>query len=180
MFCGSGWICSQQHGHQRHRGKRGGPELWPGHDTSNNIWLANEQSIGGVNSDLGSITKLDSGGAPLSGVSGFGAGGIYFPVAVTADPNGNMWIVNYGDSKVTLLNSSGASLSGAAGWGGMSLEFPVALAVDSNHNAWVANQSANSITRLSADGLTNTVVTWCDGASGMATDQSNNVWVANY
>ena len=149
-------------------------------DTSNNIWFANEQSTGGVNSNLGTITKLSSSGQPLSGSSGYYAGGIYFPIGVAADPNGNLWIVNYGDSKVTLLNSSGASLSGAAGWGGTSLEFPVALAVDSNHNAWVANQSANTITKISADGLTDTVISCCDGASGIATDQSNNVWVANY
>ncbi|MDR3750393.1 MAG: NHL repeat-containing protein [Terracidiphilus sp.] len=148
-------------------------------DTSNNIWFANEQSSG-VNSNLGTITKLSSSGQLLSGSSGFYAGGIYFPIAVTADPNGNIWIVDYGDSKVTLLSSSGASLSGTTGWGGTSLEFPVALAVDSNHNAWVANQSANTITKISANGLTTTVISCCDGASGIATDQNNNVWVANY
>jgi len=149
-------------------------------DTSNNIWFANEQSTGGVNSNLGTITVLNASGQPLSGSSGYSAGGIYFPIGVTADSNGNMWIVDYGDSKVTLLNSSGASLSGTGGWGGTSLAFPVALAVDSSHNAWVANQSANTITKISADGSTATVITCCDGASGIATDQSNNVWVANY
>jgi hypothetical protein len=149
-------------------------------DIHGNIWFANEQSTGGVNGNLGTITVLNSSGYPLSGSSGYHAGGIYFPIGVTADPNGNMWIVNYGDSKVTLLNSSGTPLSGASGWGGTSLEFPVALAVDSSHNAWVANQSANTITKISADGSTNTVITCCDGASGIATDQSNNVWVANY
>ncbi len=149
-------------------------------DTSNNIWFANEQSTNGVNSNLGTITKLSPNGQPLSGGSGYDAGGIYFPIAVTADPNGNMWIVNYGDSKVTLLTGSGAPLSGATGWGGTSLAFPVALAVDSNHNAWVANQSADTITKISADGSTTTIISCCDGASGIATDQSNNVWVANY
>jgi streptogramin lyase len=149
-------------------------------DIHGNIWFANEQSTGGVNSNLGTITVLNSSGQPLSGSSGYRAGGIYFPIGVTADPNGNMWIVNYGDSKVTLLNASGTPLSGASGWGGTSLEFPVALAVDSSHNAWVANQSASTITKISADGAINTVITCCDGASGIATDQSNNVWVANY
>jgi streptogramin lyase len=149
-------------------------------DTSNNIWLANEQSTGGVNSGLGAITKLSSSGLPLSGSNGYNAGGIYFPIGVTADSNGNMWVADYGNSKVTLLNSSGASLSGTAGWGGTSLDFPVALAVDSNHNAWVANQSANTITKISADGSNTTVITCCEGASGIATDQTNNVWVANY
>jgi streptogramin lyase len=149
-------------------------------DIHNNIWFANEQSASGVNSGLGTVTVLSSSGLPLSGSSGYSAGGIYFPLGVTADPNGNMWIVNYGNSTVTLLNSSGASLSGSAGWGRTALSFPVALAVDSSHNAWVANQSASSITKISADGTTNTVITCCNGASGIATDRSNNVWVANY
>jgi streptogramin lyase len=149
-------------------------------DTTNNIWFTNEQSTGGVNRNLGTVTVLNSSGQPLSGSSGYASGGIYFPIGVTADPNGNMWIVNYGDSTVTLLSNQGAPLSGATGWGGTSLAFPVALAVDSSHNAWVANQSANTITKISADGSTNTVITCCEGASGIATDQSNNVWVANY
>jgi len=144
-------------------------------------WPSIRVTISGLpNSNLGTITVLNSSGQPLSGSSGYHAGGIYFPIGVTADSNGNMWIVDYGNSKVTLLNGSGASLSGATGWGGSSLRFPVALAVDSMHNAWVANQSANTITRISADGSTTTVITCCDGASGIATDQSNNVWVANY
>jgi streptogramin lyase len=149
-------------------------------DIHNNIWFANEESTGGINHNLGTITKLDASGQPLSSSSGYVAGGIYFPIGVTADPNGNMWVVNYGDSKVTLLNSLGTPLSGTTGWGGTSLAFPVALAVDSNHNAWVANQSAKTITRISADGSTDTVISCCEGASGIATDQSNNVWVANY
>jgi streptogramin lyase len=149
-------------------------------DTQNNIWFADEQSASGANNGLGAITVLNSSGTPLSGSGGYTAGGIYFPIALTADPNGNMWVVNYGNSTVTLLNKSGSPLSGSSGWGGNALSFPVALAVDSSHNAWVANQSASSITRISADGSTNTVITCCNGASGIATDQSNNVWVANY
>jgi streptogramin lyase len=93
-----------------------------------------------------------------------------------------MWFADYGDSKVTLLNSSGSPISGASGWGGTSLAFPVALAIDSSHNAWVADQAGNlSITRISADGseVTNFNCN-CDGASGIATDQNSNVWVANY
>ena len=148
-------------------------------DIHGNIWFANEQSTG-VNSGLGSVTELNAAGEALSGAIGYSAGGIYFPVAVAADPNGNMWIVDYGDSRVTLLDSLGTPLSGASGWGGTSLEFPVALAVDSQHNAWVANQPGTTITRLSADGASRIDVSCCDGASGLAVDQGDNVWVANY
>jgi streptogramin lyase len=80
------------------------------------------------------------------------------------------------------LNSSGAALSGTSGWGGSFLQFPVALAVDSHHNAWVANQSGRlPVTKISADGSQVTNFNCdCDGASGVATDQNDNVWVTNY
>ena len=147
-------------------------------DIQGNVWIANEQTT--ANSGLGDIAELNSSGQALS--SDITNGGIYFPVAATADSNGNMWIVDYGDSKVTLLSTSGTPLSGTAGWGGTSLEFPVALAVDSSHNAWVANQAGElPITKISADGSQVTNFNCdCDGASGIATDQNDNVWVANY
>ena len=147
-------------------------------DIQGNVWIANEQTTS--NNGLGNITELNPSGQLLA--SGITSGGIYFPVAATADSNGNMWIVDYGDSRVTLFNSSGTPLSGSNGWGGTSLEFPVALAVDSNHNAWVANQSGQlPVTKISADGSQTTNYPCnCDGASGIATDQNNNVWIANY
>ena len=149
-------------------------------DARDNLWISNEQSTGGVNSNLGTITKLSPGGEPLSGNSGYDSGGIYFPVAVAADPNGNMWVVDYGDSKVTLVDSAGLPLSGEVGWGGTSLDFPVAVAVDSRHNAWVANQATDAITKISADGSHTSIVHCCDGASGIAIDQRDNAWVTNY
>ena len=147
-------------------------------DIQGNVWIANEQT--NPNSGLGDVTELNSSGSSVA--TGITNGGINFPVAVVADTNGNMWFADYADSLVTLLNSSGTPLSGATGWGGTSLAFPVALAVDSNHNAWVANQSSNSsITKISADGSQITPYDCnCNGAAGIATDQSSNVWVANY
>lgn len=147
-------------------------------DINDNVWVANEQTTPNVGS--GTVTELSSSGQAL--VTGLTAGGIDFPVAVAADTNGNMWIVDYGDSKVTLLNQSGAAVSTTPGWGGTALEFPVALAVDSSHNAWVANQSSTtSITKISADGSQATNYNCdCDGASGIAIDEDDNVWMANY
>ena len=73
-------------------------------------------------------------------------------------------------------------VSSASGWGSKSLVFPVAVAVDSSHSAWVANQAGLlPITRISADGsLITNYNCDCNGASGVATDQSGNVWIANY
>ncbi|MGA2571295.1 MAG: NHL repeat-containing protein, partial [Terracidiphilus sp.] len=147
-------------------------------DTQGNVWIANEQTTS--NSGSGNVTELSSSGLPLA--TGLTGGGIDFPMAVAADTNGNMWFADYGDSKVTLLDSSGTALSSSAGWGGTSLAFPVALAVDAGHNAWVPNQGGLlPITRISADGsqVTNYDCD-CNGASGVATDQSGNVWIANY
>jgi streptogramin lyase len=147
-------------------------------DMAGNVWIANEQTH--PNSGLGDVAELSSSGSMLE--SALTAGGIDFPIAVAADPNANMWFADYGDSKITLLNSSGSAISSSSGWGGASLAFPVALAVDSGHNAWVANQAGLlPVSKISADG---SIVTNydcdCNGASGIAIDQKDNVWVANY
>ena len=147
-------------------------------DIKGNVWIANEQT--GPNAGIGDIAELSPSGSALA--VGLTSGGIDFPVAVAADSNGNMWFADYGNSRVSLLDSTGEPVSGSDGWGGAFLAFPVALAVDSNHNAWVANQAGQlPITRVSADGsqITNFNCD-CDGASGVAVDQSGNVWVANY
>ena len=147
-------------------------------DASGDVWIANEQTD--PNSGNGDVAELSSSGTALE--SGLTAGGIDFPIAVAADPNGNMWFADYGDSKVTVLNGSGSAISSSSGWGGTSLAFPVALAVDSSHDAWVTNQGGLlPITEISSDGsqVTNYDCD-CNGASGIAIDQSENVWVANY
>jgi streptogramin lyase len=147
-------------------------------DIEDNVWIANEQTTS--NNGTGNVTELSPSVQALA--IGLTGGGIDFPIAVAADTNGNMWFADYGDSKVTLLESSGMAASSAGGWGGTSLAFPVALAIDSSHNAWVANQAGLlPITKISADGsqVTNYDCD-CNGASGVATDQNGNVWIANY
>jgi len=147
-------------------------------DVQGNVWIANEQTTS--QSGTGDITELNSSGQAIA--TAITSGGIYFPLAVAADTNGNMWIADYGDSKVSLLSSSGSAISSSSGWGGTSLAFPVAVAVDAGHNAWFANQGGLlPVTKISADGTEVTNFDCdCDGASGVATDQSGNVWIANY
>ncbi len=147
-------------------------------DVQGNVWIANEQTT--PQSGNGDVTELSPSGQAVT--TGITSGGIYFPIGVAADTNGNMGFADYGDSKVTLLDSSGAAISGSAGWGGTSLAFPVALAFDSDHNLWVANQGGLlPVTEVSADGSKVTNFNCdCNGASGVATDQSGNVWIANY
>jgi streptogramin lyase len=147
-------------------------------DVHGNVWIANEETTS--NSGTGDVTELNPSGQPIA--SSITAGGIYFPIGVAADPNGDMWFADYGDSKVTLLSNSGSAISASTGWGGKSLAFPVALAVDSGHNAWVVNQGGLlPITKISSDGskVTNYDCD-CNGASGVAADQKGNIWIANY
>lgn len=147
-------------------------------DPQGNAWIANEQT--NPNSGNGDVDELNSSGTSLA--TGLTTGGIDFPIAVAADPNGDVWVVDYGDSKVSLFNSSASALSPSSGWGGTSLAFPVALAVDADHNAWVANQAGVlPVTKISPNGSAVTNYNCdCNGASGIATDQSGNVWIANY
>ncbi len=147
-------------------------------DVRGNVWIANEQTAS--NSGNGDVSELDSSGQAVA--SEITAGGIYFPIGVAADTNGDMWFADYGDSKVTLLSSSGSAISSSSGWGGTSLGFPVAVAVDAGHNAWVANQGGLlPITEISPDGSqVSNYNCDCNGASGVAADQSGNIWIANY
>ena len=147
-------------------------------DPQGNVWIANEQT--NPNSGNGDVTELNSSGTALA--TALTTGGIDFPIGVAADTNGEVWVVDYGDSKVSLFSSSAAPLSPSTGWGGTSLAFPVALAVDADHNAWVANQAGLlPVTEISPDGSQVTSYNCdCNGASGIATDQNGNVWIANY
>lgn len=146
-------------------------------DVNDTMWIANEQSTSGLNGNLGSLTLLDaSGNSPAV----YSSGGINFPLAVAFDTSGVAWIADYGNSHVTLLSSSGSPLSGASGYTAKNLQFPVAIATDSKCNAYVANQSTDTITQVLADGSGFTDFVTGDGASGLAIDAADNVWVANY
>ena len=149
-------------------------------DSQENVWVPNEGSVG-INSNLGSVTVLNSSGQPVSGASGFTSGGLNYPVAVAIDPSdGNAWVVNYGNSSLTLLSSTGQPLSGLKGYASDQLVFPVAVAIDANHNAWVANNSGMTVTKVSADGSQVNSYACCDSAGGLAIDQHGDVWVANF
>lgn len=149
-------------------------------DQNDNSWIPNEQTRGGLNGDLGTVVVLNSAGQPVSGATGFSQGGINFPVAVAIDTNGTSWIVDYGNSHLTLMTNSGTPLSGTSGYTTAGFEFPVAVAVDSKCYGFVANQSGNTITRVAPDGSAFASFVTGSGASGVAIDQADNVWSANY
>ena len=146
-------------------------------DLNDNVWIPNEQPS--TSAGIGSVSELSSSGTSLAG-NGYINGGLNYPISAAIDPNGTVWVVDYGNSHVTLLNSSGAPLSGTTGYTTPLFAFPVAVAVDANHFGWVVNQSSNNITKVAPDGSSFTNYSCCNLASGLAIDQGDNIWVANY
>lgn len=147
-------------------------------DLNDNAWIPNEQPY--TNYGIGSVTVLTPTAGFLSGAGGFQLGGMNYPVSVAIDPNGTTWVVDYGNSHVTLIDSLGNPLSGPDGYTTSQFAFPIAVAVDVNHFGWVANQSGTTITKVAPDGKSFTSFDCCMGASGLAIDQGNNVWAANF
>lgn len=146
-------------------------------DLNDNVWIPNEQPFTAVG--IGSVSEFSAAGTSLAG-NGYLNGGMNYPIAAAIDPNGTVWVVDYGNSHVTLLNSSGTPLSGTTGYTTPLFAFPVAVAVDVNHFGWIVNQSSNNITKVAPDGSSFTNYNCCNLASGLAIDQGNNIWVANY
>jgi len=160
-------------------------------DATNNVWVVNDETPGSPNNG-GSVAEFTNAGVVITSPNGYTSSkygylgyttGVYFPTGIASDPNGNMWIANYGNSTYALYSTSGTPIttncnSNGCGYG--RLAFPVAAAVDNNHVGWFADQGSNTVTRVSADGSTVTSITCCSGASGLAVDAQGYVWVANY
>ena len=148
-------------------------------DQNDYAWIPNEQSPG-INGGLGTVVVLNGSGHPVSGATGFSQGGLNYPVAIAIDTSGTSWVVDYGNSHLTLMTNTGTPLSGTAGYTSTGFEFPVAVGVDSKCYGFIANQSGDTITRVAPDGSAFANFVTGSGASGVAVDQSDNVWVANY
>lgn len=142
-------------------------------DYLDKVWIPNEERP----VHTGSITVLDKSG---NGVTNFTSGGINYPVSIAIAPDGIAWIVDYGNSHLTLTDNSGAALSGASGYDPNLFSFPVTVGVDSKCYGYVGNQASSTITRVAPDGSSFTNYTTGAGASGIAVDASDNIWVANY
>ena len=147
-------------------------------DANNNVWIPNE--IPFTATGIGSVTELSAAGAALSGSGGFQNGGLDYPLSVAIDPNGTVWVVDFGNSHLTLLDQLGTPLSGSAGYTTPLFAFPIVVAVDANHFGWVGNLASTFVTRVAPDGSSFVNFNCCNGAAGIALDQGNNVWIANY
>jgi sugar lactone lactonase YvrE len=156
-------------------------------DINNNIWITSEETPSpSINSGDGTITELNASGTVISPANGYSGGGIFFPVAVASDTLGRIWVADDSHS-ATLLSNSGGAISGSSGYASSGqLGFPVAVAVDGNNNAWVANFSPSSgnnidqVVQIAPNGNVLAQVLCCNATSGLAVDQSGNVWLADW
>jgi len=159
-------------------------------DINGNVWVTNQQTAS-VNSGSGGVSELSSSGAVISPAGGYYGGGVYFPVAVSSDTDGNIWIANLGSDTASKLNNSGSAISGSGGFGAAELAGPCAVALDENNNAWFADQYAGtgSTTSISSSGSQADEIT--SGGyqpCGVAIDKigvssgssQGHVWIANY
>jgi streptogramin lyase len=147
-------------------------------DLYDQAWIPDEQPF--TPYGIGDVTILNPQGSSNFPGGGIQLGGFNYPLAVAIDPNGTTWVVDYGNSHLTLVNSLGTPTSGVSGYTTSLFAFPVAVAIDANHFGWIANQSNNTVTKVAPDGSSFVNYNCCMGASGIAIDQGNNVWVANF
>jgi len=149
-------------------------------DASGNVWIAD---YGNSN-----IVELSPLGVQLSPAGGFTGGGIFRPIGIAIDPNGNVWTSNANATTgaVSKFSSSGTALSPSSGYtGGGLIGQGLALAIDGTGNVWVANGGTTArISEISNAGVPVSTSTGFSGGGishpqALAIDSSNNVWIGN-
>ncbi|MGA8220994.1 MAG: NHL repeat-containing protein [Candidatus Acidiferrales bacterium] len=152
-------------------------------DASGNVWVAN--ALGN------SLSEFNAAGMPLS-ASGFSGGGLNLPVAVAINSLGDVWVANQGANSLSEFGPDGTVISPVGGFTGGGLELTQFMAIDSTNKVWVANCAdfcdssgvASNLSVFSPAGVALTPTTGIlggglNGATGIALDQTGNVWVAN-
>jgi len=146
-------------------------------DASGNVWVAN---AGGS-----SVTELSSGGALLSGSTGYAGGGnILGPQGIAIDRTGNVWVADTLLSSVVELTLSGGVVQSSSSYTGGGISGPMGIAIDSGNNVWITNFAGGSVTELNSAGVPVggsplTASQQLQSPSGIAIDASGNVWVTD-
>ena len=157
-------------------------------DTHDDVWVtdynAHFNGQGAVSKFLG-VNSSAAGPLGTAVLNGGNAGfydHIYYPFAVAADTNGNMFVANEGNGSGTVLTSAGSIYTNAdnvsGGYlGGTQSAFPNDIAVDVHHGFWIPDGNY-SVIHISADGVAKTT-TCCYTSYGVSTDGYKNLWIAN-
>ncbi|HEU5252650.1 MAG TPA: DUF6531 domain-containing protein [Solirubrobacterales bacterium] len=122
------------------------------------------------------------------GSLGSGDGQMEAPADVVADDQGNLWVLDRGNSRVEKYSPTGQFLAKFGSWGSGDgqLKDPSALALDAAGNIWIADTSNNRVQKFSPGGQF--LAKWGSfGAAngtlaapnGIAVDAAGTVWVSD-
>jgi hypothetical protein len=148
-------------------------------DKNDEIWVTTEESPfhyptrGG----MGRFAALSSG-TPGGYYGSYSDYSMDYPVGLSTDTTGAIFIANYGNSSGTVLNGTKSAWIQFQGSGNSA--FPVAVAADGAGGMWLANQGDHTVTHVASDGTILGRPTCCNGGNGVATDSAGNAWISNY
>jgi hypothetical protein len=122
---------------------------------------------------------------------GLNSTGFLAPNGIAIDGYGAVWIPNYSSNTVSKFKYDGTVLSGSSGFTGAGLNGPTSIAIDIYGNAWIANYNADkssaitSVSEFSSSGVDVSGPPGyegdgLDGPYGIAIDNLNHTWVANF
>lgn len=150
-------------------------------DTGGNIWVTDFQSqFNSSGTGEGALVPFEgSTGTPGQILSFYEDTSLQYPDAAAAAPNGNVYVASSYSNTVSIYNISNLNSPIAGFLGGTYAFDPQAIAVDLNNGFWLGDDDA-TISHYDVNGNVLGHPTCCDEAYGMAVDQYNNVWVANY
>ena len=156
-------------------------------DSAGDIWVTNFNGPTGHN--RGSVTEFAGSAAMAPAVTGSILGdysnSVFYPDALSADTNGDMFIGDHDSSAVTVYSSTGAVIAPSLGADANLNAHPVGLAVDSSHGVWISDND-DTIAHVSAasdaypNGQLLSHPNCCNETYGLATDVNGTVWVADY
>ena len=160
-------------------------------DSNSTPWITQQENPS-HGATRGSLAHYNASGALIGYAYNTG---IDYPVAAGADPFGNIFVANFGNSTVTIWNNNGTvypfTTTGGSGntvnsdttsVGGNSVAFPVAIAPDASGTAsfpggfWTANEGSTTLTHLDAKGNVISAVDCCNAPNGIAIDSAGNAW----
>jgi streptogramin lyase len=157
-------------------------------DTNGFIWVSDYTQPTYNNSSTGNgaavIFQSTTSGGTAGAVStnyGFREDtSIQYPYAVSADSNGNVFLLNSDPASASVYNTSQQNpISASLGQYDYYVTEPLALAVDNAHGFWMSDDDY-TVSHYSSTGTAKGFVNCCYQSYGIATDSGGNLWVANY
>jgi streptogramin lyase len=152
-------------------------------DSSDNVWITVEE-MPHYSGTRGSVVRMMgvSSGASLGSTTTFADPSINFPIAVAADSNGTIFIVNNsGTNSTNLVTLNPTTSTYTPISTGNLIGFPTSLAIDSSHGVWLAGSDSARDSVVHLDSGNNIVFSTdcCGPVSSVALDSTGNVWMAD-